>query len=48
MRTPGRSVENITGFFTILAEWSRVEMPTPANNAGKPVAFDKQEVRDDR
>ncbi len=40
--------ENITGFFTVLAEWSRVDMPTPANNTGKPVASDKQEVRDDR
>ena len=28
--------ENVTGFFSILAEWSRAEMPTPANNVGKP------------
>jgi hypothetical protein len=33
--------ENVTGFFAILAEWSRVEMPTPANDTGKPVATDK-------
>ena len=28
--------ENVTGFFAILAEWSRAEMPAPANDAGKP------------
>ena len=39
--------ENVTGFFAILAEWSRVEMATPANDAGKPVASDNKEVRDD-
>lgn len=35
-------VENFTGFFKLLAEWSRVEMPAPANDndtrAGVPVA----------
>jgi hypothetical protein len=36
--------ENITGFFAILAEWSRVEIPTPVNDAGKPVASDDKEV----
>jgi hypothetical protein len=40
--------ENITGFFSILAEWSRGEVPTPANDTGKPVASDNEEVRDDR
>jgi hypothetical protein len=40
--------ENVTGFFSILAEWSRAEMPTPANDAGKPVASDDKEVRHDR
>ena len=40
--------ENVTGFFAILAEWSRAEMPTPANDAGKPVASDDKEVRHDR
>jgi hypothetical protein len=39
--------ENVTGFFAILAEWSRVEIATPANDAGKPVASDNKEVRDD-
>ena len=40
--------ENVTGFFAILAEWSRAEMPMPANDAGKPVASDDKEVRHDR
>ena len=39
---------NVTGFFSILAEWSRAEMPTPANDAGKPIASDDKEVRHDR
>lgn len=30
-------VENVTGFFSILAEWSRAEMPVPANDTDKPV-----------
>jgi hypothetical protein len=30
--------ENITGFFAILAEWSRAEMPVPANDNGKSTA----------
>ena len=25
-------VENVTGFFKLLAEWSRAEMPAPAND----------------
>ena len=29
-------VENVTGFFSILAEWARAEMPEPANDTGKP------------
>jgi hypothetical protein len=40
--------ENVTGFFSILAEWSRAEMPTPVNDAGKPVASDDKGVRHDR
>ena len=39
---------NVTGFFSVLAEWSRAEMPTPANDAGKPAAPDDKEVRHDR
>ena len=40
--------ENVTGLFSVLAEWSRAEIPTPANDAGKPVASDDKEVRHDR
>jgi hypothetical protein len=40
--------ENVTGFFAILAEWSRLEIPTPANDAGKPFASDNKEVRHGR
>jgi hypothetical protein len=40
--------ENVTSLFSILAEWSRAEIPTPANDAGKPVASDDKEVRHDR
>jgi hypothetical protein len=29
-------VENVTGFFSVLAEWSRAEMPSSANDTGKP------------
>jgi hypothetical protein len=39
---------NVTGFFSVLSEWSRAEMPTPANDAGKLVASDDKEVRNDR
>jgi hypothetical protein len=34
--------ENVTGFFAILAEWSRAEMPAPANDTGKPAASDSE------
>jgi hypothetical protein len=37
--------ENVTGFFAILAEWSRIEMP--ANDDGKR-ASDNKEVRHGR
>jgi hypothetical protein len=36
---------NVTGFFSILAEWSRAEMPIPANNTAKPTTSDADEVR---
>jgi hypothetical protein len=36
--------ENVTGFFSILAEWSR----TPAIDAGSFVASDNAEVRHER
>lgn len=37
--------ENVTGFFSILLEWSRAEMPDPANDATKPSTSDVGEVR---
>jgi hypothetical protein len=40
--------ENVTGFFAILAEWSRAELPAPANDAGKPIASDNKEADHDR
>jgi chemotaxis regulatin CheY-phosphate phosphatase CheZ len=39
---------NVSGFFAVLAEWSRAEMPSPANDAGKPDASESGEVRHDR
>ena len=42
-------VENVTGFFSILAEWARAEMPEPANDTGKPGGADNGgEARHDR
>jgi hypothetical protein len=29
--------KNVTGFFTILAEWSRAEVSIPANDSGVPL-----------
>jgi hypothetical protein len=40
--------ENITGFFSILAQWSRAEMPTPANDIGEQAASASGEVRHER
>jgi hypothetical protein len=36
---------NAAGFFSILAEWSRTEMPVPANDTTKPFASDAGEVQ---
>jgi len=42
-------IKNVTGFFSILAEWSRAEMPVPANDTGKPAApSEHDEVPHDR
>jgi hypothetical protein len=35
---------NVTGFFSILAEWSRAEMPIPANDTAKPCTSDAGKV----
>ena len=39
--------ENVTGFFAILAEWSRAEMPVPANDTTKPHTSEAGEVPDE-
>jgi hypothetical protein len=39
--------ENVTGFFAILTEWSRAEMPVPANDATKPSTSDIGKVPDE-
>ena len=41
-------VENVTGFFAILAEWSRAAIPVPANDTTKPSTSDAGEVPDGR
>jgi hypothetical protein len=33
-----RIVENVTGFFTVLTEWSRARIPVPANDTTTPTA----------
>jgi hypothetical protein len=40
--------ENVSGFFAILAEWSRAELPVPANDTGKTSASDNEEARHER
>lgn len=41
-------IENVTGFFSVLAEWSRAELPSPANDTGKPDASENAEACHDR
>ena len=41
-------VENVTGFFSILAEWARAEMPEPVNDTGKPGETNDDEARHGR
>ena len=36
--------ENVIGFFALLAEWSRAELPPRANDTGKPAGSDDEEV----
>ena len=40
--------ENVTGFFEILAEWSRAARPVPANDAPVAAHTDIAEVCHDR
>jgi len=37
--------QNVTGFFGILAEWSRAEMPVTASDTAEPSTSDAGEVR---
>ncbi len=39
--------ENMTGFFSVLAEWSRAELPPPANDTATPDVSMNGEVRHD-
>ena len=41
-------VANVTGFFSVLAEWSRAEMPSPANDTAKPATPENKEPHDVR
>jgi hypothetical protein len=38
-------VANMTGFFSVLAEWSRAERPTPANDPGVPAVSEPTEAQ---
>jgi hypothetical protein len=39
--------ENVVGFFSILADWARAEMPSPANDAHKAAASSTGEARNE-
>jgi hypothetical protein len=39
---------NLAGFFSVLAEWSRAEMASPANDTDKINASENREARHDR
>ena len=39
---------NVSGFFSVLAEWSRAEMQSPANDAGRPDGSENGEAGHDR
>ena len=39
---------NVTGFFSVLAEWSQAEMPAPANDVGPAGDSAASEVSHDR
>jgi hypothetical protein len=36
--------ENVSGFFALLAEWSRMAMPSPANDTAEAAASENEEV----
>jgi hypothetical protein len=39
---------NMTGFFSVLAEWSRAARPTPANDPGVPAVSKPTEAQHER
>ena len=39
--------ENVTGFFSVLAEWAQAEMLEPANDNGRPSGNADDEARHD-
>jgi hypothetical protein len=41
-------INNVTGFFGVLAEWSRAERLSAANDAAAPAKQNEGEVRHDR
>jgi hypothetical protein len=41
-------IENVAGFFAILADWSRAELRVPANDIAKPSTSDAGELSDER
>ena len=41
-------VANMTGFFSVLAEWSRAERPVPANDPGAPAVSEPTEAQHER
>jgi hypothetical protein len=40
--------ENVSGFFSVLADWSRADMPAPANDTNEPDSSENGEVSHDR
>ncbi len=39
---------NVTGFFSVLAEWVRADLPVPANDTGEPIVCNDDGARHDR
>jgi hypothetical protein len=39
---------NVTGFFSVLAEWSRAEIPVPANDPDAPAVSEPTEAQHER
>ena len=43
-----RIADSMTGFFAVLAEWSRTDMPNPANNNDEAITSGDEGECDDR